>query len=161
MTLLILIHLTSLTMSTNFCSADDTDLSCVFLPGGPSDLIPGTGCHPTHKTDCHGSPRSNLKYWHSDCRQAQTTSGDRLFKIACLLCLSPLPFVCCIWNEVLLCWEEREDLFYLGYLFCDGFVLTDQSQYKHSFQSKGIHMCAVFILQWKTSATFSILSFLH
>ncbi len=39
----------------------------------------------------------------ADWSQAQTASGDRLFKIACLFCLSPLPFVCCIWNEVLLC----------------------------------------------------------
>ncbi len=38
------------------CSADDTDLSCVFLPGGPSDLIPSIGCCTTHKTGCHGFP---------------------------------------------------------------------------------------------------------
>lgn len=97
-------------MSTNSCS-DDTDLSCVFLPGGPGDLIPGTGSHTSHKTGCHGSLWSNLEYWRSDC--TQTDSGASLFKMACLFCLSPLPFawgfclrllyeafVCCIWNAL-------------------------------------------------------------
>ncbi len=58
--------------------------------------------------------------------------------------------------------ERRERIFFtLGICSVMGLYLRTSPSTKHSFQSKGIHMCAVFILQWKTSATFSILVFLH
>lgn len=153
---MLLICLPILTMSTNSCSADDTDLSCVFIPGGPSDLIPGIGCHTTHKTGCHGSLWSNLKYWHSDCRlESQTVSGASLFKMACLFCLSPLPFswgFCMLYLErIIVRLRGQRGPFPFEWFFFDGFVFADQSQYKTYLSVEG----GSFIHLWKTSATFS------
>lgn len=139
---MLLIYLTTLTMSTNSCSAADTDLSCVFIPGGPSDLIPGTGCHTTHKTGCHGSLWSNLKYWHSTADWSLRLSVEPV----CLKChayfvfrlfLFLEAFVCCIWNTLLSGWEDREEPFPFEHFFFDGFMFADQSQYEKAFSQRG------------------------
>lgn len=49
-------------------------------------------------------------------------------------------FVCCIWNALLLDWEDREDLFPLSDFSLMGLCLQTSPNTKHIFQSKGVHL---------------------
>lgn len=62
-------------------------------------------------------------------------------------------FVCCIWNALSSRWAEREDLFHLSIFYLVGLCLQNSPNMKQLFQ--------FIYTPWKTSATFSILAFLH
>lgn len=66
----------------------------------------------------------------SDC--PQTDSGASLFKMACLFCLSPLPFAwgfCMLYLECIIVFPFEH------FFFLDGLVFAEQSQYETAFSA--------------------------
>jgi len=142
-------------MSTN-SSSDDTDLSCVFLPGGPSDLIPGTEVTPAIKqavtVPCGATSSTGVRTALRLTVEPVCLKWQAYFVFRLFLLLEA--FVCCIWSALSLRWEEREDLFPSSVCVC---VCRTVPIWTTGFSVEGDS----FIHHWKTSATFSILAFLH